>query len=356
MPVSLRVHDYVTPHEQFGAAGTLYRSRIYLLQQPGAMGSYRSEAMSSRSVMASIAVAVLATGHAGPPSQAGATRQLGCPAFGYTMRVPGDWHVAGACSARATATDREGTILAVVVERHARWSDDQARRSIAGDARALGLIDSVFYQPLEIDDHLFLFGISEGLRQDPPYIGFEEMETFAGGQLYKIAFTTTIEPSPDRLVTGTGTVGSILASLRIAAPGPPPPIPTPSAQQGVSSPRAPGVAVVATHFRVDRAGLFPPPTGQKYVVTRVTVTNIGTSTFSPTPFDFSVVDGRDGVSHDMTLGDHNIIRTEAQVPFLAPGRHETFDVAFAVPIGETSFTLYWEPQFQPPKVRVPLDR
>ena len=76
--------------------------------------------------------------------------------------------------------------------------------------------------------------------------------------------------------------------------------------------------------------------------------------FSPTPFDFSVVDGGDGVSHDMTLSDHTIIRTEAQVPFLIPGQHETFDIAFEVPIGETSFTLYWEPQFQSPKVRVPF--
>ena len=311
--------------------------------------------MSSRSVMAIIAVAVMAISHVAPPAQAGAIRQLGCPTFGYTMRVPGDWIVAGACSARATAADRKGTTLAVVVERHARWSDDHARRSIAGDARALGLIGPVFYQPLEIDNHLFLFGGSEGMRQDPPYIGFEEMETFAGGRLYKIAFTTTIEPSPDRLVTGTGTgmVGSILASLRITAPGPPPPIPTPSVQQGVSSRRAPGVAVIATHFRVDRAGMFPPA-GQKYVVTRVTVTNIGASTFSPTLFDFSVVDGGDGISHDMTLNDSNIVRTEAQVPFLAPGQSEAFDVALAVPIGEISFTLYWEPQFRPPKVRVPF--
>ena len=213
----------------------------------------------------------------------------------------------------------------------------------------------MFYQPLEVGDHLFLFGISEGIRQNPPYIGFEEMETFAGGRLYKIGFTSTIEPSPDRLVTGTRAMGSILASLRVAAPGPPPPpIPTPSAQQGVTSPRAAGVAVIATHFRVDGAGLIPPPTGQKYVVTRVTVTNIGASTFSPTLFDFSVVDGGDGVSHNMKLNDSNIVRTEAQVPFLAPGQHETFDIAFEVPIRETSFTLYWEPQFQPPKVRVPF--
>ena len=87
--------------------------------------------MSRRSVMAIIAVAVLATGHAAPPAKAGATRRIGCPGFGYTIRVPGDWIVAGACSARATATDRKGTTLAAVVERHARWSDDHARRSIA---------------------------------------------------------------------------------------------------------------------------------------------------------------------------------------------------------------------------------
>jgi len=76
--------------------------------------------MSRRSVMAIIAVAVLAIGYAAPPVKAGATRRIGCPAFGYSMRIPGNWDVAGACSARATATDRKGTILAVVVEQHAR--------------------------------------------------------------------------------------------------------------------------------------------------------------------------------------------------------------------------------------------
>jgi uncharacterized protein DUF4352 len=137
-----------------------------------------------------------------------------------------------------------------------------------------------------------------------------------------------------------------------AAPAPPTPIPPPH----VSSPDAPGVVVIASAFRADSGGDTPPPPGQRYVATRVTVANRGSDAYDVDPLAFSVVDHGDGVTHLAEPMDQGIAATALRATTLEPSRSVTGDVAFAVPVTETSAALYWEPTPMSPAVLVPLGK
>lgn len=137
-----------------------------------------------------------------------------------------------------------------------------------------------------------------------------------------------------------------------AAPAPPTPIPAPHA----TSPDAPGVVVIASAFRADSGGDTPPPSGQRYVATRVTVSNRGSDAYDVDPLAFSVVDHGDGVTHLAEPMDQGIAATALRATTLAPGRSVTGDVAFAVPVTETRAALYWEPTLMSPAVLVPLGK
>ena len=120
----------------------------------------------------------------------------------------------------------------------------------------------------------------------------------------------------------------------------------------VTSPDAPGVVITAARLRTDSGGNTPPTAGRKFVVTRITVANTGTRECFIAPDPFTLLDSGDLRLYVATDRDRAIIHTGMQPTSLLPGQRDSFDVAFEVPTGDTTFILYWEPRFYASKVPV----
>lgn len=280
---------------------------------------------------------------AAPGAGAAATRVLGCPAYGYALRVPSSWAVSGACSARATAASA-GLTLIVTVERHGYWDDGRPRASIRGDALALGAIAGTpTFAPTSIGRRTFLGGTVVVVGADRRPLAFLELETFAAGRLYKVA-ARIAGLHDDAALRAIGTAPETIAIFAPGAPIPPP--------ARATRPDAPGVAVTTEAPHADSGGDTPPPAGRRYAVVRITVANDGAGTYRATPLGFSLVDGGDRAAHGATFGDRHLGAAMLVATDVPPGQEIIGDVVFAIPRGEAVVRLYWVPTPRSPRVAV----
>lgn len=279
-----------------------------------------------------------------------AAKTIGCPAYGYSMRVPSYWTVSNACSARSTAKEGGGLILTVTVEKHGYWNDSRSRSSIRGDARTLGIITGMpAFQQTFIGGRAFLACTVDVAGTGGKPLVFVEMETFADGRLYKFA-ARIASPRNDAV---TNAMGTALKTITISEPAAP--VAQPPAQ--ATSPDAPGVVVTATGVHTDAgasAGSVPPHAGAKYLVIRVTIANNGSGPYRYYRMYFSAQDRGDNVRHQAYAPDTNITATALDSGTLSPGDSVSGDLAFEVPAEETRFTLLWQATVLSGTVHVPL--
>ncbi len=79
-----------------------------------------------------LAALILPISHAA--DAASRLRTIGCAKLGYTMLIPRDWTVSGACLAGVRAlSDDKGILMVVKVTRKAVWNAPRARTAIAHD-------------------------------------------------------------------------------------------------------------------------------------------------------------------------------------------------------------------------------